>query len=169
MLPPQVETERLLLRPLMLDDAPSLATILSDPVAMRWYPNTLNEKEIRTWIERQLSRYERDGLGPYACVWRDTNEFAGQCGLSLQELDGGLVEEIGYLTVPAFWGRGVAAEAAAFWRDFGFGEIGLKTICSLINVHNTPSQRVAEKIGMARGREFMRADRPHYVYSVDAP
>lgn len=62
--------------------------------------------------------------------------------------------DIGYNLLPTCQGKGYASEAAkavlAFWRD----EVGVKKICALISVANVASQRVAERIGFVRDREF---------------
>jgi len=162
-----IETARFRLRPLTMDDVDDLLPILGDAVAMRWYERTWDRDGAAAWIERQLDRYAADGFGPWAVEWKATGKFAGQCGLARQEVAGVSEVEIGYLTVPAYWGHGVATEAASAWRNYAFRELAVNRVVSLINVHNCPSRRVAEKLGMRREQEIMRAGMPHYVYALE--
>src|SRR5262245_22229238 len=61
-----LETPRLILRHVEMRDLPGLLEIFSDPEAMRYYPSTKDEAGTRTWIERSLERYQRDGVGLWA-------------------------------------------------------------------------------------------------------
>jgi RimJ/RimL family protein N-acetyltransferase len=82
--------------------------------------------------------------------------------------------EIGWRLDPAYWGRGLATEAAdAVLRD-GFERLGLGRIISIIHRDNTASRRVAEKIGLRLWREAEHAHPntgemlPICVYETDA-
>ncbi len=63
-----LETERLQLRPMSLDDLDAFAQVVGDPVSMRFYPRPFDREMARTWIERVQERYERDGFGLLAVV-----------------------------------------------------------------------------------------------------
>jgi RimJ/RimL family protein N-acetyltransferase len=64
-----------------------------------------------------------------------------------EALAGDLELEIGWTVLREFWNQGYATEAAAACRDHAFGELGRDRLISLIARENTPSIRVAEKIG----------------------
>jgi RimJ/RimL family protein N-acetyltransferase len=79
-----LETNRLLLRHLTIDDVDDLLGIFSDPEAMRYYPATKGRKETIDWIDWNLNSYREYGFGLWAVIRKDTSNFAGQCGLILQ-------------------------------------------------------------------------------------
>jgi RimJ/RimL family protein N-acetyltransferase len=142
------ETSRLLLRRLTLSDTDNLYAILSDPEAMRFYPQTYSREETEGWITRTLASYAQHGHGFYACILKETGEFVGICGVLHQIVDDIEEKEVGYLFLRAFWRRGLATEAAAFWMNYAFTEMGRTRIISLIVPDNIPSRRVAEKNGL---------------------
>ena len=117
-------------------------------------------------MEWVTASHEENGFGLWACVLKETGEFCGQCGLVSQEVEGSKEIEVGYLFVRRFWGRGMATEAARASRDFGFGRLGLGRLVSLKNPQNTPSRKVAERIGMRLEKELEWRGRPTCVYSI---
>lgn len=144
----QLETARLILRPLTFADTDHLLGILSDPEAMRHYPQVYNREETEGWITRIRAMYERCGHSFYACLLKESGEFAGICGILQQTVDDVEEKEIGYLFLRKFWNRGYASEAAQFWRDYAFNVMGRTRMISLIDPDNIASRRVAEKNGM---------------------
>ena len=115
-----LETERMVLRRMGMSDVDGLMGIFSDPEAMRYYPGTKSRSEAEAWIRNQLDRYRRDGIGLWAAVLKYSGELAGQCGLTVQEVEGREEVEIGYLFLRKYWNRGLATEAARACRDYGF-------------------------------------------------
>src|SRR5829696_4502640 len=107
-----LETERMVLRRMEMSDVDDLMGIFSDPVAMRYYPGTKSRREAEDWVRRMLASYRDNGFGLWAAILKDSDEFAGQCGLTVQEVEGEEEVEIGYLFLRQFWGRGLATEAA---------------------------------------------------------
>ena len=164
-----LETERLTLRHFVLEDIDVLAEILGDPVMMRFYPQTFDRAASRGWIEAQLDRYERDGVGLWAMVLRDNGELIGDCGLAIQHIDGRDETEIGWHVRRDLWGRGLATEAAAACRDWGFANRDVDRLVSIILPANVQSRRVAEKIGMRVGWQTTWADQPHLIHVIDRP
>ncbi len=160
-------TDRLELRPLHVDDLEDLAAILGDPVGMAAWPAPLTVEETRSWIERNRDRYEMDGFGRCAIVWRESGELAGDAGLISTVVEGTPEIELGWVVRHALWGRGIATEAGAAWRDLAFDELGIQRIDSMIDEANTASRRVAEKLGMTVEREAMWGDLPHLLYALE--
>ena len=115
-----LETERMVLRRMGMSDVDGLMGIFSDPEAMRYYPGTKSRSEAEAWVRNQLDRYRRDGIGLWAAVLKYSGELAGQCGLTVQEVEGREEVEIGYLFLRKYWNRGLATEAARACRDYGF-------------------------------------------------
>ena len=91
-----IETPRLLLRNYTLDDFDALYEILSDPETMQHYPAPYDEEKTRNWITWNLDNYEKYGFGLWAVVLKETGEFIGDCGITLQNIDGEILPEIGY-------------------------------------------------------------------------
>src|ERR1700744_6151255 len=91
-----LETPRLLLREFIPDDVDALALVLSDAETMRYYPAPLNPAGVAAWIERNRNRYGKYGHGLWAMVLQSSGEVIGDCGLTLQNVDGIDEIEIGY-------------------------------------------------------------------------
>ncbi|GAB3061840.1 GNAT family N-acetyltransferase [Virgibacillus ainsalahensis] len=161
-----LSTERLNLRKMRQDDTANLLEIFSDPIAMRYYPSTKNEKETKAWINWNIKNYTSYGTGLWIVEHRETGEFLGQCGIVLQKVDGVIEMEIGYLFKRSVWGNGYATEAALTCKKFGLEKSGLKKMISLIDVNNQPSIRVAERIGMKLEKKIIKWDKEIAVYAV---
>jgi [ribosomal protein S5]-alanine N-acetyltransferase len=167
-----IETARLRLRPFAADlsDLDALHEIQADPGHMRFYPHPFSREESRAWIERSLERQDRDGFSLWAIEDRETGDFLGNCGPVVQVVDGVEEIELGWSVTPKRAGQGIATEAAAAWRDRCLGPLGMQHVVSLIRPENTPSRRVAEKIGMTVWKETIHGSIgwPHLVYRVSA-
>jgi [ribosomal protein S5]-alanine N-acetyltransferase len=162
-----LQTARLALREMTLDDLDFVATMLGDAEVMRFYPRSLDRDEARWWLERQLMRYGRDGHGLWLVEERETGAPVGQVGLLLQEVEGAALHEIGYLLHRPFWKRGFATEAARGVRDFAFGRLQLSSVISLIRPENTPSQAVAMRLGMRAQRRVTWGGTGHDVWVLE--
>jgi RimJ/RimL family protein N-acetyltransferase len=163
---PVLETQRLLLREFQHEDLDALATILSDRETMRYYPVPFDRAAVADWIRRNRTRYANDGHGLWAMILKSTRELIGDCGLVRQNVDAVDEIEIGYHVRRDLWSRGYATEAARACRDFGFANLGVDRLISLIRPENLASRRVAEKNGMTISKEVIKADLLHYVYAI---
>ncbi len=161
-----LETERMVLRRMGMSDVDDLMGIFSDPEAMSYYPGTKSRSEAEAWVRNQLDRYRDHGIGLWAAILKDSGEFAGQCGLTMQEVEGREEVEIGYLFLRKYWNRGLATEAAQACRDHGFA-LGYDRLVSLIDPGNLASLRVAEKVGMTLEKEVEKWGKRICVYSID--
>ncbi|HWO74628.1 MAG TPA: GNAT family N-acetyltransferase [Bacillus sp. (in: firmicutes)] len=161
-------TDRLKLREMTKNDVQNLMEIFSDPVAMKYYPSTKDEKETMSWIEWTINNYKNYGVGLWIVEHKETGQFLGQCGIVPQEVDGKIEMEIGYLFVRREWGKGYATEAAAACKKYGFEKLNLKKIISLPDVNNTPSAKVAERIGMKVEKTIHKWGKEVLVYSITA-
>lgn len=165
-----IETERLYLRELQQADSDSLRKILQDEQTMYAYEGAFDDKEVQSWLDKQIENYRRDGFGLWAVILKETDEMIGQCGLTWQDFAGQKVLEIGYLFQRAFWHNGYAIEAAKACKTYAFENLQAEEVFSIIRDTNTASQKVAERNGMTRSGEFVKHYRgvamPHYVYSV---
>ena len=153
---PQIETERLLLRPLQVSDADALRAIVEHPDFADHLANTETDPqrlkdEIALHIE---SHWNQDGYGLFATILKENGQFVGRCGFLHQTLDGEDLCEVAYLIGRAHWGRGLATEAAGALVRNGFEVLEKELLVCLINRKNARSIRVAEKIGMRMLKEY---------------
>lgn len=124
----------------------------------------------RTRLAAYIARaYRADGFGIWATIWRETDEIIGRCGLRRQVLDTGDYVELTYQIASAWWGRGIATEAALAIRDHAFNALGLDRLISLVSSDNPASRRVAEKVGMRCTGNVTCDDRVFGLYVLDRP
>ena len=164
-----VETKRLILREFTLDDVPAIFDAYGDPVAMRFFPNVLNEQEVREKLKQHIEGYRQCGYSHWAAVSKDTGEVLGKVGILPQEVDGNVEQEIGYTFRPKFWRNGYATESAIACKEYGFSELGFNRMISIIAVGNDPSRKVAERNGMDLDRATRWREMDVWVYAVDKP
>jgi ribosomal-protein-alanine N-acetyltransferase len=163
---PVIQTQRLSLREFELGDLDALAKVLSDPETMRSYPAPFDRAGVADWIDRNRTRCANDGYGLWAMILNSAGELIGDCGLVRQSVDGVDEIEIGYHVRRDLWGQGYASEAAQACRDYGFANLAVDQLISLIRPENLASRRVAEKNGMIIWKEVIRANLLHYVYAI---
>ncbi len=149
-----LETERLFLREMTMDDFDALYAVLSDAEIMQHYPYTFDEERVRSWIERNMDRYKDDGFGLWAVCLKDTGEMIGDCGLTLQNIDGQMLPEIGYHIRRDQQRKGYAKEAAAAVRDWAFQNTEYPALYSYCKYTNVGSFKTAESIGMHFEKEY---------------
>ena len=165
-------TERLDLREIEESDVEFFRAMTGDPEVMLHYPEEAKRRTAEEWIERQRTRYARDGHGPWLAIERATGEPIGQIGLIRHEYPegdeaSGPFYEVGYMVHRPYWRRGFAHEAAAATRDHAFS-LGHLEVFSLIAPSNTPSMAVARKMGMTKRREIDIYGGVHWMFGVAA-
>ena len=149
-----LETNRLFLREMSMDDYDALYAVLADPVIMQYYPYTFNDQRVRSWIERNMKRYRENSFGLWAVCLKDTGEMIGDCGLTLQKINGELLPEIGYHIRRDCQRKGYAKEAAMAVRNWAFRNTDYPALYSYCKYTNEPSFRTVESIGMRFAREY---------------
>ena len=155
--PVVVETERLTLRPWRAaDDLPAFAAMNADAEVMRWVTPSrpLRPDESAALLERIEAHWREHGYGLWAVEPHD--DGAGCIGFTGLAIPSFLPEilpavEVGWRLDRAWWGRGLATEAARAGIAYGFETLGLASVVSIIDAGNARSLRVAEKLGMRPG------------------
>jgi len=122
--------------------------------------------QCKEWFKRIENRYKNDLGGMNVLIDKNTNEFIGQCGLLIQEVDGSKEMEIGYSIIPRFWNKGYATEAAIKCRNFAFENNYSETLISIVHVDNVRSERVALKNGMVRTKLTEFRKMPVNIYRI---
>src|SRR5262245_10860701 len=159
-----VGTERLLgerLRPGHVDE---LYALHRDPVAMATLGGVRSDEETQRWLAVNLGHWERHGFGLWVFRDRAGGRLVGRGGLRHVEVEGRDEVEVGYALLPAFWGRGLAAEIARLSVATGLGPLGLGSVIAFTLPDNRRSRRVMEKAGFVYERDVVHAGLPHVLY-----
>src|SRR5258708_39103270 len=98
-----LETARLMLREVTLDDLDFLATMMADPEVMRFYPKCYSREEVEAWIGRQQASYAQYGHGNWLVLDKAIGEPVGRVGLTMQKVEESEMPEIGYMIHKRFW------------------------------------------------------------------
>jgi ribosomal-protein-alanine N-acetyltransferase len=154
-----LQTERLSLRRLTLDDAEFIVDLLNDSSFLRF----IGDKGVRTAEDARqyiltgpMASYERYGFGLWLVELKGSTTPVGICGLlkrdTLSEVD------IGFAFLPRYRSMGYAIESAAAVLDYGRNVLGLERVVAIANHDNAASIRVLEKIGMTFDRMIKLSD-----------
>jgi RimJ/RimL family protein N-acetyltransferase len=163
-----LETERLVLRSMVVDDLDDLMRIFGDPLVMAAFRAApLNREQVRGWLERNLDHQREHGYGLFALCLRDSGRLVGDCGLEWMAVSGERVAELGYDLRSDYWNRGYATEAARAVRDYAFGTLRLPRLVSLIQPGNAASERVAQKTGLQKIGRIERDGRAYLRYEIE--
>lgn len=136
------------------DDFSALYAVLSDPKIMQHYPYTFDEKRVRQWITRNIERYRVLGFGLWAVCLKSTGEMIGDCGLTMQLINGEIKPEIGYHIRADKQRKGYAKEAAIAVRDWTFNNTTFNVIYSYMKYTNEASAKTAMSYGCKQVDEF---------------
>lgn len=144
-----LETDRLILRRLTLEDAAFILQLVNEPSWLRFigdrHVRTL--EDARSYIQKgPMESYERLGFGLYAVERKGDPAPIGICGLvkreSLEDVD------IGFAFLPGFWGKGYAYESASAVMAYGRKTFDLTRLVAVTAPENHASIRVLEKLGL---------------------
>ena len=134
---------------------------------MRHYPKPYDADGTRRWLSWSLDNYARYGFGLWAAVLKETGAFVGDCGLTMQPIDGEQLPEIGYHIRRDCWRRGYAKEAGLAVRDWAFRNTDFDTLYSYMNAANVASWSTARSLGMQKRKEYQDPnERLMYVYAI---
>ena len=162
-----LETERLLIRPFRLEDVEVAYAMNADPEVVQYTGDggVVSMAEMRRRIEEDvLGDYQKYGFGRMAVEWKATGEFIGFAGLKY--LDDLAEVDLGYRFLKAFWGKGIATEAAKAILRYGFDVLGLKKIIGLVLPENAGSIRVLEKLHFTFEKDFIEDGHTIHQYAL---
>lgn len=146
-----IETERLILREILTEDEAALFEMDSDPEVHRFLGNdpVKNIEQIREVIKFIRKQYTDNGIGRWAVVLKENNEFIGWCGLKyFTEMINNHIHfyDLGYRFMKKHWGKGYATEAAKACIDYGFDKMNLKEMYAMTDSRNLNSNKVLQKL-----------------------
>jgi [ribosomal protein S5]-alanine N-acetyltransferase len=164
---PLLETPRLRLPLMAADDVDALLAIFADPKVMAaFHALPFDREQMVHWVQRNLDHQTLHGYGLFSVFVKANGLLIGDCGLELMEVEATQVAELGYDFRSDYWNQGYATEAAQAVRDYAFEYLGLPRLISLIRVGNSPSRRVAEKVGMRWVDEITRHGQQYWLYRL---
>jgi RimJ/RimL family protein N-acetyltransferase len=141
-----IETARLYLRMLTMDDLDALCPIFSDPAVVKYVGDgkPISREKTQTALESILRHWQRHGFGRWAFVHKDEGRLIGFGGLRL------LIDtpEVVYHLAKSHWGMGLATESAHASLRYGFEELRFEKIVAVAKPQNHASVRVMQKVGM---------------------
>jgi RimJ/RimL family protein N-acetyltransferase len=150
-------SERLGFRNWRDSDLSVFAEMNADPEVMRFFPNTLSTKESGQALKQYQEHFHERGYTYYAVESLQTTQFIGFIGLKYQNFESPCTPavDIGWRILRQHWGKGYASEGARRCLGYAFKTLGLDQVVSHCPTLNKPSERVMQKIGMARQGEFL--------------
>ena len=165
-----IETKRLYLRKMNQNDLPFLKKILQDKQVMLAYEHAFSDQEVLNWLNKNLIRYQKDGIGLWAVILKENDKMIGQCGITYQQYNLQQVFEIGYLFDKDYWHHGYATEAAVACKKYAFETLNVNEVYSIIRDNNIASKKVALRNGMRKvdqiNKHYYGIDMPHDVYVI---
>lgn len=145
---PSIALETCSLAPLQPADAPGLFQVYQGEDVLKYFPGQTPPplERVERFIASQQKHWEQHGFGNWGVYSVGENQVIGWAGLQfLPELN---ETEVGFLLDRAWWGKGIATQAARAALKFGFETCGLPHIIALVEPENLASRRVIEKCGL---------------------
>lgn len=147
------ETERLIIREIGETDFDAMFKLHSDPeVHIYLGNNTITSKEkVREAIDSLKKQYIEFGVGRWAMIHKQTNEFIGWTGLEFvtKEINNHKnIYDLGYRLLKQFWGQGYASESAFASVDYGFNKLDTTEIYAMADIKNEGSNKILKKVGL---------------------
>lgn len=159
-----IETARLCLRPVSMDDLDGLHRLWTDPAVREflWDGETISRERAEAAVREGMGAFDLHGFGLW--IAEEGEDLIGFCGL--RPLDNAPGVEVLYGITPLRWGEGFATEVAVAMLRYGFEEAGLERILGIADRENVASRRVLEKIGMAFQEYVVNEGREEAYYSI---
>lgn len=150
-------SERLGFRNWTDDDIPKMIAISADPLVMRYFPAIVPADKTTAFVKRMQNEFDEKQYCYFAVDRLDTYEFIGFIGLLDQNFDVPFMPatDIGWRLHHKHWNLGFATEGAVRCLEYGFNDIGLKSIVATAPLANTNSINVMKKAGMQFKTEFI--------------
>jgi [ribosomal protein S5]-alanine N-acetyltransferase len=170
-IPDNLETERLLFRPIQSSDFDAWLEFFIDPEFYRHWnaEKETPEQECEKWYQNQFNRYTNNLGGMNALVEKSSGALVGHAGLLVQGFDGVEELEVAYSLQPHFRNKGFATEAARACKAYAFANNFSPSLISIISLSNIPSKKVAIKNGMKIEKQTVYKNNPVFIFRVYNP
>jgi len=130
------------------EDFSALKAILSDRETMKFYPKPYDDEGVNRWISWCQSSQEKWGFSLFAVILKETGQMIGDTGVSMQNIHGRLVPEIGYHINKRYWRQGYATETTQAVKDWLFSHFAFDDVYSYMDKDNIASAKTALSNGM---------------------
>lgn len=165
------ETERLILREILVSDEAAFFDMDSDPDVHRYLGNqpVKTIDEIRSVILFIRQQYLDNGIGRWALIEKASGEFVGWGGLKwITTPINNQVNffDVGYRLKQEHWHKGYATESARASIRYGFEQLKANEIVGITHVDNVKSARALEKCGLNFKETFSHDDMDCKWYSI---
>ncbi len=169
-----IETERLILREFELSDADGMFELDSNPNVHLFVGNrpVKHIEESIDYIKIVQKQYAAFGIGRWAVVLKETNEFIGWSGIKYitDEINNHKnFYEIGYRFIEKHWGKGYASEAGKAFVDYAFNEMKVEKLYAYADAGNENSRKVLEKLGFHFVNSFEYNEELEVWYELKNP
>ncbi|NDI35566.1 GNAT family N-acetyltransferase [Chengkuizengella sediminis] len=146
---PEIETERLLLRKMRLEDAVDMFEYASDPEMTKYtsWDTHKTVEDSKQFIQMTLEKYENKEISTWGIEHKQDQKLIGGCGFVYWNPDHGRTE-IGYSISRSYWNQGLITEASQALIKFAFDKMKVNRVEARCNVENVGSERVMQKLGM---------------------
>ena len=166
------ETERFILREILPTDVEGFFEMDSDPEVHSYLGNkpVKSRAQVVEIIEFIRQQYIDHGIGRWAIVDKETNDFIGWTGLKfISELTNNhkYYYDLGYRLLRKYWGKGIATETALASLNYAFGEMKLDEVIGIADCENVASNKVVRKAGLRFIEGFDYDGTPHNWYKID--
>ena len=162
-----IESDRFYLREYQESDYADLSAIYQDEENMKYFGAPYDDKMMRRLMDWTFTNYKKYGFGFWAIIDKKTGKFIGDCGLSMQPIDGEWLPEIGYHIKLKYHNMGYASEAAKLVKAYIFENYTFNTLYGYTTEDNKASIRVMEKNGMSFLKKFEKDNETYVVYCVN--
>jgi len=142
---PQIETERLILRPPMAEDFQNYCRFYADITTMTHLGGVVPAAVVWQTLRSRVGQWVLDGHSMFFIFLKDSGDFIGQAGPHYPY--GWPGREVGWGLISTYWGRGYAYEAAKASMDYAFDVLGWDEVCHVIAPENRSSQALAQRLG----------------------
>jgi RimJ/RimL family protein N-acetyltransferase len=168
----EIHTPRVRLRSYVLADVDDLYRLWTDPEVRRylWDDVVISRERAASVVRASIACFEIHGFGQWVVLPRSGGRLIGFCGFRLLGDPPDEQIELVYGVAPAYWGQGLATEAARAALRFGFEECGFDRVYAGADLPNAASFRVMEKLGMifSRRTHMNGIEAIYYVLSREA-
>lgn len=163
------ETERLRFRKLKASDFDLWLPFHEDPRSSQYWEGLPSDPKqaCKEQFERVFERYEKKLGGMNVLIQKKNEALVGLCGLLVQTVDEVSELEIGYSILPSYWRKGFASEAAQACKSHALKNNLADSLISIIHIDNTPSQKVALKIGMLKDKTTVYNKNPVHIFRTN--
>lgn len=162
---PRLETTRLMLRLPQSEDLDGWAELMGDPEAARFIGGVQPRATAWRSMASMAGSWALLGYGMFSIIEKASGRWIGRLGPWQPE--GWPGTEVGWGLLPNAWGKGYATEGATAAIDWAFDVLGWSEVIHCIDVNNTASARVAERLGsVRRGRGAMPPPYDHEAVDI---